>query len=218
MLLTAMQPTGLNSAGAQARDAGHPHDEPLVLGSGFGAAPWMVRGAAGPEGFGMDLAAGLARRPRHPSVEVVDFNFSNLFAKRIEFTVNPLNITAERAERMPARRWLLVSLSQVEAGSIPGLAAAMTASHPVPASSRSPPPRQHPTQPGRCRIRLAPHQLPQYRDALIRDAGHRAGQGHRGYWVRRLVEHHRRNAPQAHRMLLVIYGVTAGADGGQVGA
>ena len=37
-------------------------------------------------------------------MEIVDINFSGLFAalfsKRIEFTVNPLNITAERAERM----------------------------------------------------------------------------------------------------------------------
>jgi len=64
----------------------------------------MVRGTAGPEGFGMDLATELAKRLKRPGVEVVDVNFSNLFAalfsKRIEFTVNPLNITAERAERM----------------------------------------------------------------------------------------------------------------------
>ncbi|MGI4939062.1 MAG: substrate-binding periplasmic protein [Janthinobacterium lividum] len=90
--------------GAWAQEADHPADRPLVLGSDFGVAPWMVRGAAGPEGFGMDLATELARRLHRPSVEVVDVNFANLFAalfsKRIEFTVNPLNITAERAERM----------------------------------------------------------------------------------------------------------------------
>ena len=89
---------------ALAQDADHPADKPLVLGSDFGVAPWMVRGAAGPEGFGMDLATELAKRLHRPGVEVVDVNFSNLFAalfsKRIEFTVNPLNITAERAERM----------------------------------------------------------------------------------------------------------------------
>lgn len=93
-----------SAPGALAQDADHPAGSPLVLGSDFGVAPWMVRGTAGPEGFGMDLATELARRLRRPSVEVVDVNFSNLFAalfsKRIEFTVNPLNITAERAERM----------------------------------------------------------------------------------------------------------------------
>ena len=46
----------------------------------------------------------VAKRIGRPGVEIVDINFSGLFAalfsKRIEFTVNPLNITAERAERM----------------------------------------------------------------------------------------------------------------------
>lgn len=94
----------LFAAPAWAQEADHPPGQPLVLGSDFGVAPWMVRGAAGPEGFGMDLATELAKRLKRPGVEVVDVNFANLFAalfsKRIEFTVNPLNITAERAERM----------------------------------------------------------------------------------------------------------------------
>ena len=64
----------------------------------------MVRGAAGPEGFGVDMIKEVAKRIGRPGVEIVDINFSGLFAalfsKRIEFTVNPLNITAERAERM----------------------------------------------------------------------------------------------------------------------
>jgi len=46
----------------------------------------------------------VGKRIGRPSVEIVDVNFSGLFAalfsKRIEFTVNPLNVTAERAERM----------------------------------------------------------------------------------------------------------------------
>jgi polar amino acid transport system substrate-binding protein len=91
-------------AGAVAQDADHPPDKPMVVGSDFGVAPWMVRGAAGPEGFGVDLMNEIARRLKRPSVEIVDINFSGLFAglfaKRIEFTANPLNITAERAERM----------------------------------------------------------------------------------------------------------------------
>ncbi len=64
----------------------------------------MVRGAAGPEGFGVDMIKEVAKRIGRPGVDIVDINFSGLFAalfsKRIEFTVNPLNITAERAERM----------------------------------------------------------------------------------------------------------------------
>ena len=89
---------------AQAQEADHPADKPLVVGSDFGVAPWIVRGVNGPEGFGVDLINEVAKRLKRPSVEIVDVNFSALFAalfaKRIEFTVNPLNITAERAERM----------------------------------------------------------------------------------------------------------------------
>src|SRR5204862_5094093 len=64
----------------------------------------MIRGASGPEGFGVDLINAIGKKLKRPGVEIVDINFSGLFAalfsKRIEFTVNPLNITAERAERM----------------------------------------------------------------------------------------------------------------------
>jgi len=89
---------------ARAQDTDHPADKPLVVGSDFGVAPWIVRGANGPEGFGVDLITEVGKRLRRPGLEIVDVNFSalfaSLFAKRIEFTVNPLNITAERAERM----------------------------------------------------------------------------------------------------------------------
>jgi polar amino acid transport system substrate-binding protein len=94
----------LLTAGTAARAADHPQDKPLVVGSDFGVAPWMVRGTNGPEGFGVDLVTEIAKRIGRPSVEVLDINFSGLFAalfsKRIEFTVNPLNITKERAEKM----------------------------------------------------------------------------------------------------------------------
>ena len=87
-----------------AQETDHPADKPMVVGSDFGVAPWMVRGAQGPEGFGVDLANEIGRRLKRPSVEIADINFSGLFAalfaKRIEFTINPLNITAERSERM----------------------------------------------------------------------------------------------------------------------
>ncbi|MEI6204468.1 MAG: transporter substrate-binding domain-containing protein, partial [Enhydrobacter sp.] len=89
---------------AFAQEADHPKGKPMVVGSDFGVAPWMVRGASGPEGFGVDMIREVAKRVGRPDVEIVDINFSGLFAalfsKRIEFTVNPLNITAERAEKM----------------------------------------------------------------------------------------------------------------------
>src|SRR5215467_5116266 len=92
------------SGAAWAQDTDHPKDKTLVVGSDFGVAPWMVRGASGPEGFGVDMIKEVGKRIGRPGVEIVDINFSGLFAalfsKRIEFTVNPLNITAERAERM----------------------------------------------------------------------------------------------------------------------
>ena len=92
------------SASAWAEEADHPADKPLVVGSDFGVAPWMVRGANGPDGFGVDMIQEVAKRIGRPAPEILDVNFSGLFAalfaKRIEFTVNPLNITAERAERM----------------------------------------------------------------------------------------------------------------------
>ena len=88
----------------RAQELDHPTGKPLVVGSDFGIAPWMVRGTGGPEGFGVDMVNEIAKRLGRPGVEIVDVNFSGLFAalfaKRMEFTVNPLNITAERAERM----------------------------------------------------------------------------------------------------------------------
>jgi polar amino acid transport system substrate-binding protein len=103
-LLVAAAAALVLSGAAMAQDADHPRDKTMVVGSDFGVAPWMVRGASGPEGFGVDMIKDIAKRIGRPSVEIADINFSGLFAalfsKRIEFTVNPLNITAERAERM----------------------------------------------------------------------------------------------------------------------
>lgn len=94
----------LAAPASRAQEADHPAGKPLVVGSDFGIAPWMVRGTGGPEGFGVDMVNEIAKRLGRPGVEIVDVNFSGLFAalfaKRMEFTVNPLNITAERAERM----------------------------------------------------------------------------------------------------------------------
>ena len=102
--LAAVALLGLLSFGAAAQDADHPLNARMVVGSDFGVAPWMMRGPNGPEGFGVDLMNEIARRLGRPGVEIVDINFSGLFAalfaKRFEFTANPLNITEERAQRM----------------------------------------------------------------------------------------------------------------------
>lgn len=94
----------LASAGLHAEESEHPQDKPLVVGSDFGVAPWIVRGTNGPEGFGVDVITEIGKRLQRPGLEIVDINFSGLFAglfsKRIEFTVNPTTITAERSERM----------------------------------------------------------------------------------------------------------------------
>lgn len=100
--LTALAMASVSAVYAQQAD--HPSDKALIVGTDFGVAPWVVRGVNGPEGFGVDMINEITKRLKRPSVEIVDVNFSALFAalfsKRIEFTVNPLNITAERAERM----------------------------------------------------------------------------------------------------------------------
>lgn len=102
-LLASMLAAG-GTEPALAQEDAHPSDKPMVVGSDFGIAPWMVRGAGGPEGFGVDMIREIGERLGRPSVEIEDINFAGLFAAlfagRIEFTVNPLNITAERAERM----------------------------------------------------------------------------------------------------------------------
>src|SRR5690348_11764945 len=65
---------------ARAEEGDHPADKPMVVGSDFGVAPWMMRGTQGPEGFGVDLATEIGKRLKRPGVEIVDVNFSALFA------------------------------------------------------------------------------------------------------------------------------------------
>jgi polar amino acid transport system substrate-binding protein len=95
---------GLATPSAVAAEADHPADQPIAVGSDFGLAPWMVRNANGPEGFGVDLVTEIAKRIGRPGVKIDDINFSGifpaLFSKRIEFTVAPINITKDRSEKM----------------------------------------------------------------------------------------------------------------------
>jgi len=103
-MLSAAVLLGLSANVAHADDADHPADKPIQVGSDFGLAPWMMRSANGPEGFGVDLTNEIAKRVGRPGVNINDINFSGifpaLFAKRIEFTVAPIGITAERTEKM----------------------------------------------------------------------------------------------------------------------
>jgi polar amino acid transport system substrate-binding protein len=78
---------------------------PLVVGLDFGVVPFGQINASGEkEGFSIDLAAALAERLGRSGAEVVDVEFSGmfaaLFAERFEFIITPLYITEERAQQM----------------------------------------------------------------------------------------------------------------------
>lgn len=80
-------------------------DDTLVVGLDFGVVPFgQINESGEKEGFSIDLAAALAERLGRADAEVVDVEFSGmfaaLFASRFEFIITPLFITAERAEQM----------------------------------------------------------------------------------------------------------------------
>jgi len=81
----------------------HPQDKPLKLGFDMGYAPfhyWTETGQ--PAGFGIEVSLEVARRLGRPGIEIVDVNwsgiFAGLFAKQYEAIFFTLNITRERAE------------------------------------------------------------------------------------------------------------------------
>lgn len=84
----------------------HPQDQPMILGADYGVPGWLLRNPTGDgaSGFGYEMVNEIGRRLGRPSVVIEDINFVGLFpalfAKRIEFTANPLNITAPRSEEM----------------------------------------------------------------------------------------------------------------------
>jgi polar amino acid transport system substrate-binding protein len=88
-----------------AQDAAHPSDQKLTVAMDVGYAPWAMQAADGnAEGFQVDLINEVARRLGRPGVEIIDTNFSaifaGLFAKRYEMIGSPIAITPERAEQM----------------------------------------------------------------------------------------------------------------------
>lgn len=79
--------------------------ETLVVGLDFGVVPFGQINEQGEKvGFSIDLADALAERLGRPDAEVVDVEFSGmfaaLFAERFEFIITPLFITEERAQQM----------------------------------------------------------------------------------------------------------------------
>jgi len=88
---------------ALAQENDHPQDQPLKLGFDMGYVPfhyWTETGE--PAGFGIEVSQEIARRLGRPGIEIVDVNwsgiFAGLFAKQYEAILWTLNITQERAE------------------------------------------------------------------------------------------------------------------------
>lgn len=80
-------------------------DQPLKAAVDMGFVPFAFLTETGePAGFAVDLAGALAERLGRPSAEIVDVEWSGifaaLFAKKVEFIVAPTNITEPRAQEM----------------------------------------------------------------------------------------------------------------------
>lgn len=90
---------------AHAQSADHTGGEKLTAAADVGFAPFAFKQPSGEiAGFSYDFAKEIAKRLGRPGVEIVDVNYSSifagLFAKRFELIVAPTNITAERASQM----------------------------------------------------------------------------------------------------------------------
>jgi len=88
---------GLSAGAAQA--------EPLKVAADVGYAPWAMRQPSGQvEGFVVDVANEFAKRIGRSGAEVVDVNFSaifaGLFAGRYDMIVAPMSMTKERAAQL----------------------------------------------------------------------------------------------------------------------
>jgi polar amino acid transport system substrate-binding protein len=83
----------------------HPADQPLKAAVDMGFVPFAFLTETGEaNGFAVDLADALAQRLGRPGAEIVDVQWSGIFAalfsKKVEFIVAPTNITEERAKEM----------------------------------------------------------------------------------------------------------------------
>ncbi|UFN48503.1 transporter substrate-binding domain-containing protein [Roseomonas sp. OT10] len=95
----------LGGTPARAQNAGHDDTRPLIVGLDVGERPFAFTEANGQvAGFSYDLAKLIAERLGRPGMEVVDVNFSamfaGLFSGRFEMSTAPVTIRPERAERL----------------------------------------------------------------------------------------------------------------------
>ncbi len=80
-------------------------DGPLLVSADVGFAPHaMIRPDGVPEGFNIDLAEEFARRLGRPGYEIVDQEWSGMFAglnaNRFEFIIAPTTMTYERSQEV----------------------------------------------------------------------------------------------------------------------
>lgn len=99
----AIAATAMTTASAQQAD--HPDGGNLVIGMDVGERPFAFSEMDGTTtGVSYDIAVAIAKKLGRPGVEVVDVNFSSLFAamfaKRFEFSPSPIVIRPERADQM----------------------------------------------------------------------------------------------------------------------
>lgn len=83
----------------------HPADKPMLAAVDMGFVPFAYLNDKGePEGFAVDLANALAEELGRPGAEIVDVEWSGIFAalfsKKVEYIVAPTNIRKDRAEEM----------------------------------------------------------------------------------------------------------------------
>jgi len=83
----------------------HPQDKPMKAAVDMGFVPFAYLNEAGKaEGYAVDLAHALAKKLGRPGVEIIDVEWSGIFAalfsKKVEYIVAPTNITDQRAQEM----------------------------------------------------------------------------------------------------------------------
>jgi polar amino acid transport system substrate-binding protein len=94
-----------NQTGLAADYPDHPKDKAMKAAVDMGFVPFAYLNEKGQaEGFAVDLAHALAEKLGRPGVEIVDVEWSGIFAalfsKKVEYIVAPTNITEKRAQEM----------------------------------------------------------------------------------------------------------------------
>ncbi len=105
LIIRGFAVAALLCAPALAQTTDHPAGEKLKVACDLGFAPFCFKSASGETtGFTYDFTAAIAKKLGRPGLEVLDTNYSaifaGLFSKRYEMIPAPTNITAERAAQM----------------------------------------------------------------------------------------------------------------------